>query len=106
MRPVLKFGTFFFFSQLILSPKILKLKNFALVRPGPNPSTQVGQPYRHGNPVSLVNTWHIFQCASAKVTLPPCKRALNKLTILASLIYPRSKKNMSVDTVTGSPFNR
>ena len=34
MRPVLKFGTFFF-SPKILSPKILKLKKFALVRPGP-----------------------------------------------------------------------
>ena len=34
MRSVLKFGTFFF-SPKILWPKILKLKKFALVRPGP-----------------------------------------------------------------------
>ena len=38
MRPVLKFGTFFF------SPKILKLKKFVLVRPGPkNPPKQSSQ---------------------------------------------------------------
>ena len=35
MRLLLKFGTFFF-SLKILSRKILKLKKFALVRPGPN----------------------------------------------------------------------
>ena len=34
MRPVLKFGTFFF-SPKILSPKTLKLEKFALVLPGP-----------------------------------------------------------------------
>ena len=34
MQPVLKFGTFFF-SPKILLPNILKLKKFALVRPGP-----------------------------------------------------------------------
>ena len=41
MRPVLNIGTFSF-SPKILSPKILRFKKFALVRPGRNVNLRTG----------------------------------------------------------------